>query len=557
MPQRMRLRFALLPVVLCSLLPAAAAHAATVPGVNVAGAPGPTSTSLVLASGAKYVRYFLHWQDAEPTKGALSPAFISGYQAGLAPLVAAGVKVDLVVTGAPPWANGGAGGNTPPTDPADMASFMGLLATALKGKIAAYEIWNEPDNGEFWNAPIDPVRYTALVKAVYPAVKAADPTAIVLAGPFSGNDYDFLQAMYQAGAKGSFDGVAVHTDNACLNTGPGIYYRDGTRIGRYSFLGYREIHNTIVQNGDTVPIWMTELGWSSTATQCARGDSAGKKTAGVSEANQALYLQQAYHCMDSDSDVAVAEWFTLSDAGAADTEMNRYGLIRSNGTFKPSYNAFRALATKGDQQTGACGDFSGPKITVNQPTAGTKYADHLVLSATASDSDGLHRISFLCDGKKISTFGVGLGTSHTSTMTWYGSANIPLGPHTIEVQSTDAFGNLSEVDVPIVHVLASQLPQARTWVTASVKGSGLIRTVTGQVHTTGPGPVRGRVHVVFQVLTGTKWLTRHTKGANASKPFKIVQHLAKAGRWRVRVTYTGKAPFKTSSSPSHSFLARG
>jgi len=527
------------------------------PGVNVAGAPGPGSTTQVLASGAKYVRYFLHWQDAEPTRAALSPGFLGGYQSGLAPLAAAGVKVDLVVTGAPAWANGGAGGSTPPTDPNDMATFMGRLASALKGKVAAYEIWNEPDNQEFWNAPIDPARYTALIKAVYPAIKTADPSAVVLAGPFSGNDYNFLQGMYQAGAKGSFDGVAVHTDNACLNSGPGIYYRDGTRIGRYSFLGYREVHNTIVQNGDNVPIWMTELGWSSTNTTCARGDSTGKKTAGVSEANQALYLQQAYHCLDEDSDVAVAEWFTLNDAGAADTELNRYGLIRSNGTFKPSYSAFHALATKGDQQTGACGNFSGPKLTVNEPTVGTKYADHLMLSATASDSDGLHRISFLCDGQKISTFGVGLGNKHTATMTWYGSANIALGPHTIEVQSTDRFGNLSEVDVPIVRVLASQLPQARTWVTAHVRGSGLTRTVTGQVHTDGPGPVRGRVHVIFQVRSGTKWVTRHIKGANASRPFRIVQHLARAGRWRVRVTYTGKAPFKASASPSHSFLARG
>ncbi len=546
----------MLVVTLCLLLPAGAAHAST-PGINVPGAPNQTSVQQALATGAKYVRYFMQWPDAEPTRASIAPGYLTGYEIGLGQLAAAGVKVDLVVTGAPGWANGGAAGNVPPNNPADMANFMALLATQLKGKVAAYEIWNEPDNSEFWNAPIDPARYAALVKAVYPAIKAADPDATVLAGPFSGNDYDFLSAMYAAGAKGSFDGVAVHTDTACLNSGPGVYYRDGTRIGRYSFLGYREVHNTIVANGDNVPIWMTELGWSSTNTMCARGASAGKKAAGVGEANQATDLQEAYHCLAQDSDVAVAEWFTLTDGGVPDAELNRYGLIRPDGSLKPSYAAFRNEVTKGDQMSGACGDFSAPKITVDAPTSGQQFSDHLILSATASDPDGLHRISFLCDGKKISTFGVGLGKKHTSTMTWYGSANIPLGPHTIEIQSTDVFGNMAEVDVPVTRVLPGQLPQARTWVVASVKGSGLIRTVTGRVKTTGSGPVRGRVHIVFQVLSGTKWLTRHIKGASASKPFKVVQHLARAGRWRVKVTYTGRAPFKSSAAPSHSFLARG
>ena len=55
------------------------------------------------------------------------------------------------------------------------------------------------------------------------------------------NDYDFLQALYDNGAKGSFDAVGIHTDTACLTTDPREYYREPSgRIGRYSFTGYRE-----------------------------------------------------------------------------------------------------------------------------------------------------------------------------------------------------------------------------------------------------------------------------------------------------------------------------
>jgi len=552
----MRLRFSLLVVTLSMvLLPAGAARAAT-PGINVAGVPTQASVQQVIATGAKYARFFLLWSDAEPSRGVLVPSYVTQYQLTLGQLAAAGVKVDLVINDAPSWANGSGDRAVPPSDPADMAGFMSLLAAQLKGKVAAYEIWNEPDNPDFWHAGVDAGRYTQLIQAVYPAVKTADPGATVLAGPFSGNDYDFLGQMYADGAKGSFDGVAVHTDTACLNTGPGTYYRDGTRIGRYSFLGYRELHNTMLANGDNSPIWITELGWSSTTTQCNRGASAGKKTAGVGEAGQATDLSQAYHCLTADPEVAVAEWFTLTDAGSADTELNRYGLIRSDGSFKPSYTAFRNEATKGDQLTGSCGDFSGPAITVNQPTANEMFSDHLMLSASASDSDGLHRISFLWDGHKISTFGGNFGESHTSTMTWYGSANIPNGPHTIQVQSTDLFGNMSEVDVQVVKVDPGKLPLARTWVQARIGGSGLVRTVTGRVKSTLPTPVRGRVRFTFQVLSGTKWVARHVQSVNASKPFHIVQHLARAGRWRVRIVFAGKPPFAASSAPVHAFMAR-
>ena len=69
-----------------------------------------------------------------------------------------------------------------------------------------------------------------------------DPSALVLAGASTGNDYPFLEGLYAAGAGESFDGVAVHTDTACLVTPPDSYYREADgRVGRFSFLGFREV----------------------------------------------------------------------------------------------------------------------------------------------------------------------------------------------------------------------------------------------------------------------------------------------------------------------------
>ena len=136
----------------------------------------------------------------------------------------------------------------------------------------------------------------------------------MLVGGLVGNDFDFVEAIYDHGAKGSFDGVGVHTDTACLTTDPREYYREPSgRIGRFSFTGYREVRATMLAHGDDKPVWMTELGWASTTATCSRGGRAGTKEAGVSQAVQADFLAKAYGCLANDPWVEQAAWFNLHD----------------------------------------------------------------------------------------------------------------------------------------------------------------------------------------------------------------------------------------------------
>ena len=97
--------------------------------------------------------------------------------------IARGMKV-LGVLNSTPTVGGGAG--TPalsghPADNAQYAEFVSMVATRYKGKVSAYEVWNEP-NGKSSGSPTpDAAQYTALLKAAYVAIKAADPNAIVVA----------------------------------------------------------------------------------------------------------------------------------------------------------------------------------------------------------------------------------------------------------------------------------------------------------------------------------------------------------------------------------------
>ena len=50
----------------------------------------------------------------------------------------------------------------------------------------------------------------------------------------------------------------------------------------------------MVAHGDGAKkIWMTELGWNTATGRCDSGVFAGKKNAGVNEAEQATFLTQA------------------------------------------------------------------------------------------------------------------------------------------------------------------------------------------------------------------------------------------------------------------------
>ena len=96
----------------------------------------------------------------------------------------------------------------------------------------------------------------------------------------------------------------MHTDTACLDRGPDEFYRENGVLARFTFLGYRTVRDTMAAHGDGgKPIWMSELGWSSTngsPTSCTRGTWAGQKPSGVTEANQAAFLTKAYACLAND-----------------------------------------------------------------------------------------------------------------------------------------------------------------------------------------------------------------------------------------------------------------
>ncbi|HUP28465.1 MAG TPA: cellulase family glycosylhydrolase, partial [Chloroflexia bacterium] len=224
--------------------------------------------------GFQWVQYGVYWKDTEPSRGNFNWANVDNIVNGARN---AGVNLLIRVSRPPAWARDAqcVGDDTcPPRDPADFARFAARLAAYVKPRIApynvAYEILNEPNTSLEWGGLFpDPERYTAILAALYPQMKAADPGATILAGavttvgqrlspPFI-DDVEYLRRMYAAGAAPFFDAISDHPYGfASAPEEDPIHGPSGLVFRR------AELHRQVmVTYGDSAKqIWATELGWA-------------------------------------------------------------------------------------------------------------------------------------------------------------------------------------------------------------------------------------------------------------------------------------------------------
>lgn len=200
-----------------------------------------------------------------------------------------GLKLLARIDSQPAWAGGGYPENGPPDNLQDFADFLTALATRYKGRIHAYQIWNEPNlnvpgRSEWGGRPPNPAEYTEMLKVAYRAIKAVDPNAIVISAGLAPTtrwddvampDLEFIRGMYAAGAKPYFDMLGAHgagykappeMDPAEVARNPVYNNNDPSpeylkRI--YCFRHVEDIRQVMVENGDAdKQIALLEFGWT-------------------------------------------------------------------------------------------------------------------------------------------------------------------------------------------------------------------------------------------------------------------------------------------------------
>jgi hypothetical protein len=204
-------------------------------------------------------------------------------------------------------------------------------------------IWNEPNLSIEWGQRRpEPGAYAALLKVVYPRVKAAVPDAIVIAGALSPgedlgngdvriNDIRYTEALYQAGAAPYFDMWAVHTYGykSPHDTPP-----DPSEV---NFRRIEVARDIMLKFGDEKPLIITEGGWNDNA----------RWTAAVLPSQRLRWTVGAYEqAQEWDWLEAVCLWqFGLPQPTY--TYQDNWNFVASDGTPKAIYWAVREAAVDG------------------------------------------------------------------------------------------------------------------------------------------------------------------------------------------------------------------
>jgi hypothetical protein len=277
---------------------------------------------------AKVVRIEVPWSELEPLgPNQIDPGALTYLDRLTSDAAADGIGVVAMVESTPCWATSapasllracvpghvGKANSWPPTNPATYATFVALLAQRYGTRLAALEVWNEPDqsNQAYFAGPEKPQRYAALLRAAYPAIKQGNSNVQVLAGSLVGANGVFLRDLYAAGIKGYYDGLAVH------------YYT-------LTLASLRSIHEVQVANGDTKPLWLNEFGWSS----CYPRRGIEQEQGCVSAQTQARNLTNIFRSLAQTPWVAAEIDYKLQD-----TPGEEFGALTSKNKHKPAFAA--------------------------------------------------------------------------------------------------------------------------------------------------------------------------------------------------------------------------
>lgn len=285
--------------------------------------------------GSRVVKVDVGWASLEPgRRGQRSAWYVKRLDRFMAGARRRGIKVIATLWATPCWASTApwtvkrdCGGvydlavvNYPPYDPGDYAAVARWLAARYRRTLTAIEVWNEPDLGtrEFWRG--DAWSYTALVRAAYPAIKGADGGIAVLAGAMAGADQFFLSQLYEAGARGYYDGISVHPYGAW----------EVRRLG--------SLHAFQRASGDGSDLWVTEFGAPTGLFPGWRLDAR----------QQARAISRDFGRLGRMRFVRAATLYSLRDAGWSGTDLSaNFGLLRPNFSPKPSFAAARAALRGG------------------------------------------------------------------------------------------------------------------------------------------------------------------------------------------------------------------
>jgi hypothetical protein len=299
------------------------------------------------AAGVQSWRVEMAWDLIEPARGTFD---FTGTDRKVLAAARQGIDVLGLALRAPAWANGGSGDPfVPPRKPSDYAAYLTALIARYgphgslwlehpdvpRHAVRTWEIWNEPNLKDYFRTQPFAKPYAALLRAAYPAVHRADAGATVLMASMANYSWrDLAKLLDSGGPRLRFDAAGAHPFSGRPS--------NAVKIVRLN----RDVLNK--RGYAKVPLWLTELTWSS---------AKGKKTPltqnwETTEGGQADRLRSVFKLLLAQrrslrlQRVFWYTWATLDDGSPNSFDYSGLLQYRPDGTFraKPALAAFTAVA---------------------------------------------------------------------------------------------------------------------------------------------------------------------------------------------------------------------
>ncbi|HYI13889.1 MAG TPA: hypothetical protein VEX37_00755 [Thermomicrobiales bacterium] len=326
-------------------------------GDDEAEAHNRRTGEMVLDSGFGWVRFQLEWKQFERNDDQWDPLPIDRK---VEELHSQGINILLAVAKAPDWVLANDGENFL-NDYAQFEELMAFVSDRYKGKVQAWEIWNEQNMAYEMHGEVRVEDYFELLKAGHTGIRASDPDAKVVFGGLTPtgvtdptiaiDDAMYLEQIYQyrdGEVRQYFDILGVHlisTHNAPDDTWPdNIGEHEGWNDHpSFFFRRGEELREIMVANGDAdKPVWITEFGWTTENQEAGREYGVNN-----TEEEVAQYLTRAL-------EIATTEWgdwttgafvWNLNWATIVEPEHHIYpsSALREDWSPRPAYEAMKAF----------------------------------------------------------------------------------------------------------------------------------------------------------------------------------------------------------------------
>lgn len=324
----------------------------------------PRVLQLTKNAGFGWIRQQVRWMDLHDRSGQI---FWEELDRIVEDANQSGVKLFLSVVAAPSWAtDNGRNGLPNRANIGQFEFFMGEMAKRYRGKVGAYQIWNEQNLAvENGGRVADASLYMEVMVAGARAVKANDPYAIVVSGPPAAtetnnpsiaiSDLTFMRQMFRdARFKDYVDAIGVHAGGT-LNPpdslwpdrpGPGPEFRTSREFYFRRLEDYRAIQLE-AGLGDR-QMWVTEFGWAT------RNNTPGYEFGNrISYETQSQYIVRAFQIARYDYAPWVGAMFLWNlnfsvpwaqKEGNPLHEQASFSVINGDWSARPAYIALQQMA---------------------------------------------------------------------------------------------------------------------------------------------------------------------------------------------------------------------